>query len=160
MSESSGLTASQREVLRLCGVPRRTGDIVFLYGERRSDSTVVLGDLEQLAARGLVEAGSDRLWRQTDAGVTALHASDTWSARVDDVLGGSGLGRPRVACTIVLGVVYVGDWFRCEDNRIGHVLSVESPWRGLAAPGSVVLTADIELGPGDVLHSHQPLAAG
>ncbi len=157
------LTPGERKVLRLCAIPRRSGDIAFLYDERGRENRTVVRLIEQLALRALIEIGEDQLWRQTIAGTAALRASDHWSVVVDEVFAISGRVRPFVVCKVQLGVVYAHDWILCNGERLGRVLTVELIERRIdptPTRDSVTLTLDLDVSSGDVLTSHEPMAAG
>lgn len=152
------LGAGAREVLRLCAIARRAGDIRFLYGEGGRDSSSVSAWLKDLEERGLATEGGDGLWRQTSKGTALLRHLDRWSAVVEDVFSTSGRRRPLVVCSLRSGAIYADDWFLVNSERLGRVISVEFPPRGAAAD-AVTLTLDVNVEPGDVLEGHEPLAA-
>jgi hypothetical protein len=155
------LTADQRDVLRLCLIPRRTGDVAFLHREGGGDPGVAEAALADLDHVGMIELGPDDLWRQTDEGRAALHQSDDWEVVVQEVFSVSGRPRPLVVCVVRRGVIYVGDWFRRNGADVGIIVSVEfPPRRSPPDPANgVTLTLDIDVAQGDVLTAFEPVAA-
>ncbi len=83
---------------------------------------------------------------------------DEWQVLVQDVFHLTGRAQPVLTGHVEKGVVYIGDWFRTADGRLGQVTSIEFMCGPEVPDDALAITTDIDLSAGDVLTAHEPMA--